>query len=248
MVKKISFDELPSDLPECVACIGFFDSLHRGHQQLICRCREEADTLGLPAALICFDKDPLEVISGKQQLHILSYNERISRIFESGIDRILMFEFDERFMNLDHITFVSDYLNRMPIRKLICGFDFNFGYHGLGNSDTLKQYGSFETIVIPQISFYQLKISSSRIKKEISRGNLRLAERLLGYKYYLDVEVIKTQKNAEKWLIYAKCPDPCKVLPPAGSYLDDSVIIKGDLFQIFSTEKKEPGDTFRLEF
>ncbi|MBQ6560314.1 MAG: FAD synthetase family protein [Erysipelotrichaceae bacterium] len=248
VVIRIRYEELPVDLPECVACIGFFDSLHRGHQQLIRRCIEEAEAFGLPAVLICFDKDPLEVITGKHQFHILSYHERIAKINELGIGKIIMFEFDERFMNMDSHLFVSDYLNRMHLRKLICGFDFRFGYQGRGDTETLEQEGKFETIVIPQISFYQLKISSSRIKSEIVRGNLKLVQRLLGYRYYLDVKVINIENMNGKYLVHAKCPDQYKVLPPNGTYQEGQIILKENYFNILYDKQMNPGDIIRLEF
>ena len=87
---RIRYGEIPQEIPECVACIGFFDSLHRGHQQLISRCIKEAETCGVVPALICFDKDPLEVITGQPQLHILNNEERISHIHSLGIIQILM--------------------------------------------------------------------------------------------------------------------------------------------------------------
>ena len=249
VVIRIRYDELPSDLAECVACIGFFDSLHKGHQQLILRCRREAEKLGLPAVLICFDKDPMEVITGCHQLHILSYKERIQKIQELGIDTIIMFEFDERFMNIDHHSFISGYLNHMHIRKLICGFDFRFGYEGKGDTDTLIKEGNFETIVIPQIGYYNKKISSSRIKEEITKGNLRLAERLLGYKYYLDVCVTNIEKTGGKYLVYAKCTDRYKVLPKNGIYKDKLLVdIYNKSFQIISDNMLQPGEIIRLEF
>ncbi len=248
VVSRISYGMLPSDLPECVACIGFFDSLHRGHQHLIRRCIDEAETLDLPPVLICFDKDPLEVITGKPQMHILSYHERIDRIYESGIGNIIMFEFDERFMNIDQHTFVSEYLNKMHLRKLICGFDFHFGYQGSGDTETLRQEGSFETIVISQISYEHQKISSSRIKEEIGRGNLRLVERLLGYKYYLNATVTNIEKSGEKRLVHAKPADRYKVLPPDGLYHDGNIAIKGNEIILEYLDPCQPGDTIRLEF
>ena len=246
VVIKIRYDEIPDDLPECIACIGFFDSLHKGHQQLISRCLFEAETNGLIPALICFDKDPLEIITGQPQPHILSNQERIAHIHALGIEMILMFEFDKKLMNVDHLHFISDYLEKMHLRKLICGFDFRFGYQGKGDKDTLKRYGSFETIVIPEIDYYHKKISSTRIKQEINRGNLRLAERLLGYRYYLDVEVLKSEKTGENRLLVAKCPDALKVMPPDGVYADQ-LQVKDGLFRILSHENVREGQRIKVE-
>ena len=243
---KIRYGDIPSEIPECVACIGFFDSLHKGHQQLISRCLKEAKTTGLVPALICFDKDPLEVITGEAQMHILNDQERISHIHSLGIDLILMFAFDEKLMNLAPLDFIHDYLEKMKIRKLICGFDFRFGYQGKGDTAVLQRQGSFETIVIPEIDYYHTKISSSRIKKEITRGNLRLAEKLLGYRYHLDAEVIKCEKTGGNCVLYAECTDPYKILPPNGIYNND-LELKDGIWKIISADKKEIKDRIRVE-
>ena len=126
-------------------------------------------------------------------------------------------------------------------------FDFHFGFQGKGDINALEQYGCFETIVIPQISYYHLKISSSRIKKEIKQGNFRLVERLLGYKYYLTVRIIKVDKTGGKWLIWAKCDDSYKAIPRDGVY-DDGIQIKDDVFLIHSNESKQIGDLLQLVF
>ena len=55
-------DEIPAGWGRCVATIGVFDGLHRGHQQIIARARQLAAERGLPTVLVTFTPHPSEVV------------------------------------------------------------------------------------------------------------------------------------------------------------------------------------------
>ena len=44
----------------CVATIGNFDGVHRGHQQVLNSVRRKADEMGLPSMAIIFEPQPNE--------------------------------------------------------------------------------------------------------------------------------------------------------------------------------------------
>ncbi|MBP5280629.1 MAG: FAD synthetase family protein [Erysipelotrichaceae bacterium] len=184
-----------------VACIGYFDGVHKGHQDLLNKTISEAERLGLKSALICFRPDPVDVISGRKNKHIFSDKERENIIREHGIDILIIISFDEELMKMDPKQFIDDYLNRMNIEELISGFDFSYGYKGSGNEKQLRRYGNFTSIVIDEHKQYGKKVSSTRIKEELSKGNIRLVDKLLGYPYYLNLKVVKVSEKGSKWLI-----------------------------------------------
>lgn len=204
MVKKIIFDsdDFVSE-DEIVACIGYFDGIHRGHRKLIDRTISEAERLNIKSALICFRPDPVDIITNRKNKHLFSDKERENLIKETGIDIMIIISFDENMMRMNPLDFINKYLNQMNIRELICGYDFSFGYKGKGNSSLLKKYGNFVISVIPEYSYYGKKVSSTRIKEELNKGNLSLVNKLLGYTYYLNLKVIKVSKKGSKWLIEA---------------------------------------------
>ena len=82
--------------------------------------------------------------------------------------------------------------------KIFCGPDFHFGYKAQGNVDVLKQ--SFNNvIVLNYVNDYDgTKISSSIIKEYISRGEIKNANRFLGYEYYIKGIVVKGKRNGKK--------------------------------------------------
>lgn len=204
MVKKILIKDNDFKITDRnVACIGYFDSLHLGHQDLLNKTISEARRLGLKSALICFKPDPADIISKTKTRHIFSDSEREKIIKNFGIDLLIIIGFNEELMKMDGNEFIKTYLNRMNMEELISGFDFSFGYMGKGNNELLKKVGYFESIVIPEHKHYGKKISSSRIKSELTKGNLKLVDKMLGYPYYHNLKVVNVSEKGSKWLIEA---------------------------------------------
>jgi len=55
-------DDVPTDWAGCVATIGVFDGVHRGHQRVVARARQIAQEKNLPLVVITFDPHPDEVV------------------------------------------------------------------------------------------------------------------------------------------------------------------------------------------
>jgi len=237
MVKKIRIKN--SDIPYIepnVACIGYFDCVHLGHQKLIKETIKKAKELKLVPTLICFDPSPEEVISNEKSKHLLSFKDRLN-LFESfGIKQVIIFEFNDSFMHIKPNEFISNYLNKLNINTLICGYDYTFGYKGKGNTSLLVKSKSFNTIVVSEYTYYSKKVSTTRIKEALYEGDFRLVNKLLGWDYYLIVKCEKCTKSANKWLIQAKLKDTRCIMPKDGVYSNNLSIINGKLYLIGNSE------------
>ena len=225
MVKRIRINENIDDFAESVSCIGFFDGVHRGHLKLINKTIEDAKKYNCKPRLICFDPEPSEIIDNKHSYHILSYKDRINKIKEYGIADIVVFEFNQEMMNLSAQDFINLYLNRMNIKELVCGFDFHFGYKAKGDEKLLKSLGNFEVEVIEQQNYYGLKISSSRIRNELVKGNFELAKKLLNYPYTIDIRIENCLKQGSKWLVEASITDKWNIINKT-KYKNNSIQIE----------------------
>ena len=60
-MQTIFLNETYSGNKDCVATIGFFDGVHKGHEFLIRRVIADARRSGLAAAVVTFDCHPREV-------------------------------------------------------------------------------------------------------------------------------------------------------------------------------------------
>lgn len=211
-MKKIIIKD--SNIPfieETISCIGYFDGVHRGHQALINVCIDLAKMNNLKSMVICFDPDPNDVINKKKNKHILSFKDRLTSFEDLGVDIVCVIKFSKDLMLLDADKFISNYLHKLNINTLVCGYDFSFGYHGKGNSELLSK--SINTVVVDEVSYYGKKISSTRIKEAINNGNFKLVNKLLGYSYSLMLKVIKCAKKGSKWLVECELKDKTLLLP-----------------------------------
>ena len=231
MVEKINinnFDKYHFD--DNVACIGYFDGVHLGHQELIKQAIKIANDNNLIPILISFEPDPLDIIKHQHNKHLLTYQERINKINEYGIDKIIIFEFNEDLMKLDAKAFINEYLNKMNIKYLISGYDFHFGYKGLGDNELLKQLGNFEGIIVEEKQYQGIKISSTRIKEAIIKGDIDDGNKMLGYEYYVDGNCLKCLKMQNMWEISIKCDE--NIILPA-IYKDNTIsFISNKQYQI----------------
>ena len=235
-MKKIIIDSEEFGLKERIAaCIGYFDGLHRGHQKLLERTIAEAERLKIHSALICFSPDPVDIIRGYENRHLFSDKQREKLIKEKGIDLLIVISFDEKMMCMDPVTFIEKYLNRMNIEELVCGYDFSFGYKGKGNSALLQKYGNFHLSIIDEFKYYGKKVSSSRIKEELGKGNLKLVNNLLGFEYYQILKVTKVAKKGSKWLVEAIRKEKNITDIAEGTY--DKFSLKDDVFTFISDKE-----------
>lgn len=168
------------------ACIGYFDGLHLGHQQLVRNAIQSANEKNGQSALITFDPDPWQVLKNIDDIdHLTTMEERIKIGASLGIEKWIILEFTKELASLSPDAFLNEILIPMNIQTLVCGFDYHYGCRGLGNIETLKQQQAFEVKVISEVDYEEEKISSTRIEKAISQGQMELSEKLLGRPYSL---------------------------------------------------------------
>lgn len=180
----VSENKIPS-LPDNVACIGFFDGVHLGHQALIHKTVKEAKKLNVEPILITFYPDPADIISSSKVNHINSFERRVELFEHYGIKAVVVIEFNKEVMSLSKENFVKTYLNNFNLKGLVCGFDFHYGYKGEGDYYTLNSElkNICPVYEVEEVTLDNEKVSSTRIKKEIEKKNYAYVDRLLGYHY-----------------------------------------------------------------
>lgn len=239
MVKKVIVKDIKNiRFDNTVACIGYFDGVHKGHQKLINRTIKDAKRLNVKSSVICFEPDPINLITGKRNKHLTSYKTRLSLFEYFGIDIVYVIKFDAVLMKISAVSFINKYLNKMNIIELVCGFDFSFGYKARGNCELLLNKGKFSTIVIQEAKYSGKKISSTRIKEALIRGDFSLVNKLLGYSYSIDLKVINCLKQGKNWLIITKLSDSNGILPNTCKYQDIIEIKENEVTILGKTKLK----------
>ena len=184
-VYKIDYNALPS-LPKSVACIGFFDGFHKGHQALVDACLKDAKNLGLSSVIITFDPDPWVLFHPERTIeHITPLEDKIELARHLDIDSFYIINFTRDFASLDTKQF-HDLLSNLNVVSLICGFDFRYAKKNEGDTKTLSQQDLFSVRVIDAVLDHVEKISSTRIENALKQGRVLEAAKMLGYGYSIE--------------------------------------------------------------
>ena len=187
---EINFNNLDfwqEHIPNHVMALGFFDGLHKGHREVIKTAKEVAIAKQLPMSVMSFFPHPKSVLSnGKEQVDYLMPLDEKKRVLESlGVDFFFIVEFNLLFASLSPQRFVSDYLVNFGVVHAVCGFDYTYGYKGIGNTSRLREDSNFciEVTEVQCVKFFGQKISSTAIRNSLNAGKLQEVQKLLGKPY-----------------------------------------------------------------
>ena len=116
----------------CVATIGFFDGVHRGHQFLVEQVLHLAMERGLDALLVSFDVHPRQVMQSEYKPLLLSTLAEKCRLLEqTGVDACVLLHFTPEMAALSAYDFMREILrDRLQVRVLVIGYDHHFGRGG----------------------------------------------------------------------------------------------------------------------
>lgn len=175
-----------------VATIGNYDGVHLGHQALLSRVRQIAQTLQLPSKVIVFEPQPEEFFTGNKTLCLTSLREKVSILADFAINCVEVLRFNHSLANTQPVDFINHILiNQCKIRYLIIGDDFCFGHNRSGNAALLRQYCDRITMEqLPSLRQGGVRVSSSLIRAALAAGNFTRANSFLGRAYQVCGRVI----------------------------------------------------------
>jgi riboflavin kinase / FMN adenylyltransferase len=175
-----------------VLTIGTFDGVHLGHQKILERVNQEAAQIDGESVLFTFYPHPKMVLfpdSSNLKL-IQTQNEKLEKLSRYGLDNVIVFPFTREFSRLTAVEFVRDYLvNRLKVKKLVIGYDHQFGKNREGTLEFLKSVSDvydFEVIEIPAQEIDEVNVSSTKVRNALLSGDVSLAAQFLGEPFELN--------------------------------------------------------------
>ncbi len=179
---------LKPDVSGCVATIGNFDGVHRGHQALLQLLKDRSCALQLPSVVLTFEPQPAEFFAkGVPVPRLTRFREKVYHLSKMGVDKVWVLRFDAALAALTAESFIKDILcKRLKIKHLIIGDDFRFGYKRQGDVALLKEAGErlgFTVEVMPSVQIEGQRVSSTRIRQALAVADHALAKHLLGRPY-----------------------------------------------------------------
>lgn len=212
-----------------VITLGKFDGLHRGHELLMESLYEKSNSNGYKSVVFTFDIPPKKQIQGTEG-YVITTNDEKSHIFElAGVDYLIECPFTKEVMCMEPENFIEWIVKALSVKCVVVGTDFHFGHNRAGDYKVLQQYAEvydYEVIVITKMQEDGRDISSTYVREEIQKGNIKKANHLLGYEYFVKSVVVHGKELGRTIgipTINMILPEE-KLLPPNGVYVTRVVI------------------------
>jgi riboflavin kinase/FMN adenylyltransferase len=187
----------------CVATIGNFDGVHRGHQAVLAQLRRISAELALPVTVIVFEPQPQEFFQPDNvPPRITRWREKFEVLCGYGMDRMVCLRFDAQLAALSPRAFVETVLAQgLGVRHLVMGEDFRFGKGRAGDYALLETLGKEFGFHVDRAETFFLdgkRVSSTWLRQVLAEGDFETARRLLGRPYSLSGRVAHGAKRGRE--------------------------------------------------
>jgi len=243
-----------------ILTIGTFDGVHLGHKKVLERLTNSAKENNLESTVLTFFPHPRTILNPNKPLKLInSVKERTELLNRSKVDNLIIHPFDKNFSELDPEKYVVEILvKKLKAKIILIGYDHKFGKNRTADITDLKIYGKkygFKVIEIKAEEISNIAISSTKIRKAISEGNISTAKKYLGYDFSLSGKIVHG-KSIGRTLGFPtaniEVKEEYKLLPKNGVYLIQSVINHNKYFGMMNIgikpTIKESSKTIEVNF
>ena len=212
--------------------IGTFDGVHIGHKKIINQLTSISSKNNLISILLSFFPHPKMVLQNDKELKLINTIQEKEGLLNSlNLDYLIIKEFTKEFSRLSALEFVRDILvNKLNAKHIIIGYDHHFGRNRTANIEQLKEFGELYDFKVTEIlaqDIDDIAISSTKIRKSLINGEIRLANKFLGYNFFFSGNVVHGN-NIGKTISFPtaniKIDAPYKLVPKNGVYIVKTII------------------------
>ncbi len=182
--------ELTRETATCIA-LGYFDSVHLGHRNLIAETKKYADAHGIACTVATFINNAYKQFN-KDDKTVYTYAERCE-LLDGLCDYVLPMRFDAHLKNMDATEFLDTLFSRYDIKAVACGYDYLFGAGAAGDTELLKSYCAAhgaDCIVCDKYELNGVRVSTSEIKFLLATGKIEQANAYLGAPFMITGKVV----------------------------------------------------------
>ena len=193
----MKFITLTDPLPyqACVATIGFFDGVHRGHRFLIRQLTRYAVGHDLASLLVTFRTHPRQVMQAAYQPQLLTTDdEKCGQLATTGADYCLTLDFTTALAALSARRFMAEILKeKLSVKVLVIGYDHRFGHDRSEGFAEYVEYGrelGMEVVRADAFAMSEVNVSSSMVRACLVEGEVGIAARCLTRPYEITGRVV----------------------------------------------------------
>lgn len=226
-------DDFESFAEPCVLAIGMFDGLHKGHASVMAQTLKLAKECRALACALTFSPHPSAVIPmpHRSPAEIIYPDEiRAANFRRANMEKVFVKNFTKEFAALSPEEFFSYLQKKFPqLKGIVTGSNFVFGKGAAGNAETLAQLArekNWRYEAVEGVEALGGRISSSRLREAIKRGDMPLFEELAGASYTACGEIVEgLHKGRELGFPTLNLPWNPECKPPFGVY---AAVLKKD--------------------
>lgn len=181
-----------------IISVGRFDGVHKGHQNILKKMNDIALEKGGQKVIVTFDPGPEEVLfeKNKDEIKLLStLDEKIELLNKFGVDYLIIIPFSLAFSHTTSFDFVKTILvDQLYIKEFVMGYDNRYGYGRSGDFRLMNKLAKTYQFLVTEVAMEDVRkfnVSSIRIRKYLSEGNISAANKFLGYPYQMSGLVVK---------------------------------------------------------
>lgn len=220
-------------MKKLVIALGFFDSIHKGHREILNKTVAIANALGATPCVFTFDGD-LNAYFGKTPLQVFTKSEKEETLKNIGIEEIIYAPITKEYLSKSKDDFLQTLDKSGDIVGYVCGDDFSFGKNAEGKTKDLIDYAKTKNRfveVVDEISLDGVRVSTTAIKQMLSNGNVKGANQMLTVPFSVTGKVIKGRGDGSKSLFpTVNIEVSCEKFMPKTAVYAGYVIIDGIKF------------------
>ena len=187
--------ELPADFGPAVVTLGNFDGVHRGHDAVLARVRQEAQKRGAKTVAVTFEPHPLAVLYPERAPQMLTgLHDRLYLLEQRGLDATVVMPFTRELAQQTPREFVErTFVQALGAVCVVVGQDTRFGVKNSGDVETLRELGRefhFDVVALDDQG-PGVRWSSSQVRTLIGEGKVDAAADVLGRLHCVVGEVVK---------------------------------------------------------
>jgi len=195
------YNNIPVIYKNSVIAIGNFDGIHLGHKHLINKVLEVANAEGKKSGIITFDPHPKAYFGGLKNFHQVTTDAVKIEILEKlKIDILFELNFDKSLSKMSPEEFFLEVIYKnLEASHVIVGEDFRFGYERSGDVHKLEELCNSKDIgfnsMQKQKDINSVIYSSSRVRTNITSGNITDLTKLLGHYWFVNGHIKHGKKK-----------------------------------------------------
>lgn len=221
-----------------ILTLGTFDGVHIGHKKILEKITQNTENEKYESLVLTFFPHPRMILQEESAIKLLNtITEKIDLLEKTGIENLVIHPFDESFSRLTAEEFVREILvEQFHIQKIIIGHDHRFGRNRTANIDDLIDFGKKYGFEVEQISaqeINEISVSSTKIRNALEEGDIVLANKYLGYEYFLTGTIIKGKQLGRTIgfpTANLKIEENYKLIPRNGVYIVSRIINNKTVF------------------